>query len=159
MTVFNGSTFPPGFQGQPGDVYLGCTFIASCVLGPGSKIIGGSFLCQRNFFGSCRNTRSRVGPGSTMSTGYAEYVDFDNSGTWANVTDGGNTTKPECVDCAPQGNFGRTEAYSGADVVVATSGQTSADDWCKRKCGSVANITHVNGPSIAVKQGDDQVNL
>lgn len=143
MCYIQGQTLGPGYVGREGCVYEGCTIIAASTFGAGSKFINCTFLCRRNFFGNCSSARSSVGAGSTMVGGYAEYVNFDSSGTWSGVANGGNTQPPSCVDCPPQTTIG--QAYSGtAPGVVSTTQQTVGQTFCNKtsQCGSDGVIVH-----------------
>lgn len=104
-------------------------FIAPVDLAEGTKLINCFFFC--NEYEPWEE--SWIGPGSSMVGGYAECVNAENSGTWANVTEGIDASGPDCVDCSPQTNVSGPAGTQTGGVVVTRHGTITQPCGCGRK--------------------------
>lgn len=150
---FIGGTYGPGFSFPPGSYIEGATIIAPSVVGEGSYLINVTFECNRNAFGKCSAVRSTVLGGVTMTGGYAFFADFDSTGVWSGVVDGGNTTPPGCVDCSPRGEVGGLAGgvWDG-QTVVTPAGNLTPLAFCQgqQSCDNAGQIVLGSNCTVAI---------
>jgi len=141
--TYTGVTFSPDQTH-----YVGVTFIAACVIPPGAILENCTFQCLRQcgtFGKSCCPVRSQVGAGAIMVGGTAEFVDFDASGRWSGVNDLGNTTPPDCVDCAAWGAVGSAASHVGQVIVSGGTTMSEAEFCAARQVCTTAGTVVLNG--------------
>lgn len=148
--VYTGQVFGSGYVGQPGDVYIGCTFIATVNLAEGTILENCQFQCKPTWYG-CSGERSKVAAGSVMNGGMASYVDFRTPGVWSGVNNAGNTTPPDCVDCAPKLERGVSTPIPADAVVASGAGHITYAQWCAQQCKpGIDGVVVINSGPAAV---------
>ena len=147
--TYTGVTFSPDQTH-----FVGVTFIAACVIPPGAILEDCTFRCLRACRRKCCEIRSQVGEGAIMKGGVAEYVDFDSTGRWSGVTDLGNTTPPDCVDCAAWGNVSAAGSYTG-QVIVSGGTTMSEAEFCaaRQVCTTAGTIIRNGGGRVVCVTG------
>jgi hypothetical protein len=151
----NGGTIGPGASFDDGNVFEGVTIIAPSTFGAGNTFINVTWKClercKRGPCGCCGDV-STVGPGSVTVGNTGDHVEFENTGTAANFSDGGCTllTLPGCVDCAPRPSEtnGSGISTTGTEVVVSDRGVLTYADWCK-KCGRAGAVIQPDKAELA----------
>jgi hypothetical protein len=151
----SGGTIGPGASFDDGNVFEGVTIIAPSTFGAGNTFINCVWVClkrcKRGPCGCCSDV-STVGPGSVTVGNSGDHVEFENTGTAAEFTDGGCTalTLPGCVDCAPRppSTNGSGISTTGTEVVISDRGVLTYADWCK-KCGRAGVIIQPDAADIA----------
>lgn len=151
--LVNGGSIGPGAVYGDSCVFIGVVISSYSTFGKGCTFVDCAFVR-----GGKNSPHSVVGEGGTMSGGSARWVDFDPTGVWNAVSDQGDTTPPNCVDCVIQAVPAATGAgnYANAQLVNMV-GQVSQADWCaaqRANCGTTKPIIIEpagNGFTIATK--------
>lgn len=151
--TFTGVTFPPTTT-----YYEGCTFIAACVIPPGSILVNCDFQPLRTCgtFGksACSGLHSTVGEGAIATGGFASFVEFESSGRISGMGQGEEATMPDCVDCAPWGERGVAVDVTGTYIVSGGEYRTLSDACTDRCTDNGILIMNVGDASVECTTGD-----